>query len=370
GIQNQGALTILGSTISGNTSDGPGGGIINKSPGALTVVNSTISGNSGNTAGGIYDDSSTTMSLTNCTITNNSAAGSSAVITNSAGNAKVRNTIVAGNGAVADLNGTFTSQGNNLIGKSDGTNGFTNGTNGDQVGSLSSPLDPRLGPLANNGGPTQTHALLADSNAIDAGNNCVLSNSCSPSLGLSLTTDQRGAGFNRSADGNGDGAATVDIGAYELQSILVTNTADSGPGSLRQAISDAEGNPDTNAINFQTGLTGTISLSTGLYLSTSMSINGPGANQIVLQRSTAGGTLNFPTITISNGTPTGPTVVISGLTVSNGRLGGIFNDRSTITTNHCVISGNDFAGINNGSNQSGTPTVNHSTVSNNTRPGS
>ncbi len=44
--------------------------------------------------------------------------------------------------------------------------------------------DPRLAPLANNGGPTLTHALMADSPAIDMGSN---------PAGLSY--DQRGTGL-------------------------------------------------------------------------------------------------------------------------------------------------------------------------------
>ena len=58
-------------------------------------------------------------------------------------------------------------------------------------------------PLANNGGPTQTHALtLTVSPAIDAGDNA----GCPP-------IDQRG--FPRPRDGNGDGNAVCDMGAYE-----------------------------------------------------------------------------------------------------------------------------------------------------------
>src|SRR5262249_11791067 len=66
---------------------------------------------------------------------------------------------------------------------------------GDLVG-----VDPMLGPLQDNGGPTLTHALLADSPAIDAGDDSVLA---------FLTTDQRGPGFPRKS------CAHVDIGAFE-----------------------------------------------------------------------------------------------------------------------------------------------------------
>ena len=63
--------------------------------------------------------------------------------------------------------------------------------------------DALLGLLADNGGPTQTHALLAGSPAIDAGDNAACP-----------ATDQRGVA--RPQDGDGDGAAVCDIGAYEL----------------------------------------------------------------------------------------------------------------------------------------------------------
>jgi len=65
-------------------------------------------------------------------------------------------------------------------------------------------MDPQLGPLQDNGGPTPTHALLPGSPAIDAGGS-----DCPPPA-----TDQRG--FPRPVDGNDDGVATCDIGAYEL----------------------------------------------------------------------------------------------------------------------------------------------------------
>jgi hypothetical protein len=60
-----------------------------------------------------------------------------------------------------------------------------------------------LGPLAMNGGPTETHALLQGSPAIDAG----VAAGC-PSQ------DQRG--IARPADGDLDGVARCDSGAFEL----------------------------------------------------------------------------------------------------------------------------------------------------------
>jgi hypothetical protein len=126
----------------------------------------------------------------------------------------------------------------------DGGAGFTNGVNNDQVGGLAAPIDQLLGPLANNGGQTQTHALLPNSPALDAGNNCVVDNSCSPAVGQSLTTDHRGAGFARAADSaDANATQTVDIGAFEAQASLedITNeaTAEDTPLSFSFNIGDA-----------------------------------------------------------------------------------------------------------------------------------
>jgi hypothetical protein len=61
-----------------------------------------------------------------------------------------------------------------------------------------------------NGGTTPTRALQTGSPAIDAGINDLAN-------AAELTTDQRGTGFARIRDGNSDGTATVDIGAFEVQ---------------------------------------------------------------------------------------------------------------------------------------------------------
>jgi hypothetical protein len=83
-----------------------------------------------------------------------------------AGNSQITNSIVAENtGSYSpDADGSFESHGFNLVGRSDGSTGFT--AIGDQTGTITAALIPRLGPLQDNGGPTWTRALLPGSPAL------------------------------------------------------------------------------------------------------------------------------------------------------------------------------------------------------------
>jgi hypothetical protein len=78
-----------------------------------------------------------------------------------------KNSIIAGNSSSAssaDCNGNLRSQGRNLIGNSTGCT-----ISGTTAGNILNQA-PLLAALADNGGATQTHALLAGSPALNAGN--------------------------------------------------------------------------------------------------------------------------------------------------------------------------------------------------------
>jgi hypothetical protein len=152
-------VTISGSTFFNNSANI--GGAIWVQFGAPTISNSTFSGNTATGAGGGIFNNAPTLTLTNTTISGNSAIVG-AGISNERGQINVANTIVANNsGGDCSNSGTINATATNLV--KDGSCAFPGALSG----------DPNLGPLADNGGPTQTHALLAGSPAIDAGNDTV-----------------------------------------------------------------------------------------------------------------------------------------------------------------------------------------------------
>ncbi len=217
-----GTLTIVGSTISGNSVSGifagSGGGIFN-SGGALTIIDSTISGNSAVGPGGTSDSGGGIITnvgsvvLANSTIAFNSGDIGGGICNVNGGTVRSRSTIIANNTSASgpDVNGPLLSEGFNLIGNDGGANASITPTIGDQIGTAQSPVDPLLDPLQDNGGSNFTHALRSGSPAIDKGR----------SSGVSV--DQRG--LLRTADlpyvTNAAGGDGSDIGSFEFQSDVI-----------------------------------------------------------------------------------------------------------------------------------------------------
>ncbi len=218
-----GTLDVIGSTISGNSS-GDGGGIFNdSSSGDVVVTNSTIAGNMATSSGGGIASEGATVTLTSVTIAANTAATGGGVSSLSGIVASI-NSIIASNTAAtgADFAGSLTSNGNNLIGDSAGVTFATSSA------SDITDVDAGLATLVDNGGPTRTIALLNGSPALGVG------------VAAGLTTDQRGTARPQ---GN-----AIDIGAFESSLNLGPN-----PATLSIAATNAnqsEGNSGATAFTF------------------------------------------------------------------------------------------------------------------------
>lgn len=218
------ATTISGSLFHGNASSGSGTILVATG----TISNSTFSGNQ-SPNGVIVAQSPDNLTLWNVTVANNDGYG----VVNTLATLHVIHTIIAHNTPQdCDILGSLATNIKNL--------------DGDGTCSVEYTADPLLGPLEDNGGDTWTHALLPASPAIDAGDNAYCP-----------ATDQRGV--ERPKDGDDDGSAVCDIGAFELTSEMdygdapspyPTLKADNGARHYLRAGYQLGGPPDIDADGF------------------------------------------------------------------------------------------------------------------------
>jgi hypothetical protein len=143
-------------------------------------------------------------------------------------------------------------------------------------------------------------------------------------------------------------ASSRAIVSTQAGTIPVTNTKDSGDGSLRQAISDAAAGA-TIVFNIPTSDRGydpdtgiyTIALSTAqLTIDKDLTISGPGAKSLNIVRSANPGTPEFTVLSIA----ANRFVSVTGLAISNGSGnagGGVYADQnSSLLLDNVVVSGN------------------------------
>ncbi len=212
--------TFDGVTFSGNQAV-LNGAALNNRAGRLLLTNSTVSDNSAFNYTAVYNVGATAFTtVTNSTIAYNQASsgvvGYGGLVNVSGGTVTVQNSIVAFNDQQNCL-GSITSLGNNLA--NDTACSFV--AAGDWQSS-----DPLLAALGDYGGATQTHALLPGSPAIEAGD-----------AAACPAADQRGVA--RPQDGDNNGTAECDIGAFELDSQLLINdvtTVTEGDAGATEAV--------------------------------------------------------------------------------------------------------------------------------------
>ena len=113
---------------------------------------------------------------------------------------------------------------------------------------------------------------------------------------------------------------------------VVTNTGDDGPGSLRVALASA---PPGDTIAFAPGVTGSIVLLTTLTVTRDVTIQGPGAGNLVIDGQDAVRVIDL----------TGGTLSLSGVTIANAlsaAVGGgiLVRDGATLNVSRCVFVGN------------------------------
>ncbi len=405
-FHDQGALSVVRSTLSGNTTANAAGGAILSYTGTTTVRESTLSGNSTSgsyASGGAIFSIGGSINVLQSTISGNSTTGSNAhgaglyssygsilvvqstITQNTAVAAQgggifrdsgandigIRNSIIAGNtdnNTASDIRKPGTASllvGGSLIGRSNGTNltpttGSTKDGNGNFVGGLTdaTKINPQLGPLRINGGATRTHALLPGSLAIDNGFN---SEAIDPINGANIpfTTDQRGTLVPRITN------STVDIGSYELLTVAspiivsaVLDEVDTNLGtgnlSLREAMILANASPGADTIAFASSLDGNeLDLTLGhMTITDPVTITGRGVSNTIIdaqQQSrifdiiTSAGNVQLNGMTLKNGQTTSNNVSPFGGPVNNG---GAIRSLTTgaLTVSDSLLTGNSTTG--------------------------
>ncbi len=387
GVFSYGDILAESCTIANNVASGSGGGVITQ--GSIQLLNSTVSQNVATSLGGGIWCRGSSAIISRSTIYRNQSSGAGGGIFMDSGALSLDGSIVAGNFAQAGLDATGLLGASiqarfSLIGNNSGSGLAiapvgTPDANGNLIGgsTYQTSIDPKLVQLADNGGAVRTHALLATSPALNAGD---------PNAVAVPEFDQRGAPFARVYGGR------IDMGAYERQPLAFANYVvdtlvdeydgnfSDGHLSLREAIGLANADVGSaQVIAFAPSLTAqgpaVLLLTRGdLAITDTLTVIGPGAELLTIDASgnnflaqSGKGTRVF-SIDDGDTSITAP-VSISGLTLTGGDIadegGGAILSRENLTLSGSVIRDN-FASTGGGIFSAGPLSLINCTVSGNT----
>jgi hypothetical protein len=328
------SLTVLNSTIANNYAIYSGGGIMAGAGTTTTVINSTLSSNTTGGPGGGMHHIGLSAKLVNNTITKNLAnqrdsgvggglAGFGFLLYN---NIVVQNMRSSGTSFAADdiANPVNTGSFNNIVGSASSAGGLVHAVKGNVVGKAGTgTLAPNTvisSTLVNNGGTMPTHNLVRGSLAIDKG----LNSKAVDAANVALPKDQRG--LTRLVDGDGNNTFIVDIGAVEVQGPSLTN--------LGTTISYTEHAPPV------------VVFPTAEITSSNTSFSGGRLRVTISAAATPADALSFRAQTTSDGavTVSSKFVAVNGVVVGeytrgpgNTPLEIIFNTRATLATTRAVL---------------------------------
>ena len=240
----QSSPTVTNCIFSGNSAD-TGGGMVNVTSSSPSVSNCIFSGNSAELGGGMVNFNNSSPSLINCIFSGNSANSYSGGMHNDKSSPTMTNCTFSGNsadigGGMANFNSSSLTVTNCIIWGNSAPNGPQLALDNSSLTISYSDLegDQTEVPITNGGilnwvigninlnpdfqdadGSDNTQGTADDnlrlstiSPCIDAGYNAALP----PTVSTDLD------GYQRIVDGNNDGTATVDMGAYEQPANLTT----------------------------------------------------------------------------------------------------------------------------------------------------
>ena len=354
------SITLTRCTYTSNTTTTNGGGIYNKG-GSSIITSCTFTSNSADYGGGIYNMYSASPTISNCIFLNNNAPGVSAgwyggggVLNQEGATPTLMNCVFKGNNeyAIVSLGYTTASYAtlmncilwNDIPSEIMNAGGTTTITYSDVQGGYSGTGNINANPLFLNAAGGDFRFVSSGSPCVDTGDNSV------------VTEPNDLAGSPRIVDGDWNGTATVDMGAYELQSRHIHNiTQDKWYELIQTAINDSvnadqiEVGPGTynEAINF-IGKAIELYSSSGAEVTT---IDATGRNASVVSCKTGEGSGT----TLEGFTLTGGIGTVSG---SYRFGGGMYNAGSSPTVNDCIFTANTASGDGGGMyNTNSSPAV-------------